>query len=260
MKIKNLIALPAIALAVLFTSCEKEPKASFTASKTEVDIEEVVTFTNTTVDAEAYKWNFGDGNTSTLVSPTHKYTTAGTYTVTLTAESKNGKKTDVATATIKVKATNGLTYNNTNYPLTKAYFFYYGAIGDNPNSFNFDIFLSDNGIDIVNETGQGNLVYFEAWSNSATDLTAGNYTFNISGDPNTYTIGMFGFNFNFGTGVGDIFEVTGGNFVISKTGNEHIINASLTLDNNKTLTVSFKGVFTFMDYTQKKSATKNFRK
>jgi len=247
MKIKNLFALPAIALAVLFTSCEKEPKASFSTSKTEVDIEEVVTFTNTTVNAETYNWNFGDGNTSTLVSPTHKYTTAGTYTVTLTAESKNGKKTDVTTATIKVKATNGLTYNNTNYPLTKAYFLNYGAIGGNPNSYNFHIILADNGINFDTFTGQGNYVYLLAWSSSSTELTAGNYTYNISKNPYTISKGEFGLNYSLTTGSGDIFMVTGGNFVISKTGNEHIINASLTLDNNKTLAVSFKGVFTFMD-------------
>ena len=31
-----------------------------------------------------YSWNFGDGNTSTLVSPTHTYTTVGIYSVALT--------------------------------------------------------------------------------------------------------------------------------------------------------------------------------
>lgn len=263
MKIKNLIALPAIALAVLFTSCEKEPKASFTASKTEVDIDEVVTFTNTTVDGETYSWNFGDGNTSTLVSPTHKYAAAGTYTVTLKAESKNGKKTDVATATIKVKeapANNGLTYNNTNYPLTKGYFEYYGPIGDNPNSFNFDILLLDNGIDYNTGAGEGNIVYIEAWSNSSAELAVGTYTMSSNYNPFTYSMGSFGFNINIFNETGEFFDITAGNFAISKSGNQHTINASFTLDNGKNLTVSFKGVFTNIDYSQKKSATKRFKK
>ncbi len=35
-------------------------------------------------DPLTYEWDFGDGNTSTEVSPTHTYDTAGTYTATLT--------------------------------------------------------------------------------------------------------------------------------------------------------------------------------
>jgi PKD repeat protein len=32
-----------------------------------------------------YSWNFGDGNTSSIASPSHTYTTSGTYTITLIA-------------------------------------------------------------------------------------------------------------------------------------------------------------------------------
>ena len=35
-------------------------------------------------------WNFGDGNTSTSLSPIHTYTTAGTYNVSVTTTSPNG--------------------------------------------------------------------------------------------------------------------------------------------------------------------------
>lgn len=37
-----------------------------------------------------YSWNFGDGNFSTQMSPTHSYTATGTYTVSLTVTSASG--------------------------------------------------------------------------------------------------------------------------------------------------------------------------
>lgn len=41
-------------------------------------------FTNTSQNANTYNWDFGDGNTSTAISPNHTYAAAGQYTVTLT--------------------------------------------------------------------------------------------------------------------------------------------------------------------------------
>lgn len=38
----------------------------------------------------SWTWDFGDGNNSTLQNPTHSYTGAGTYTVTLTVTSQGG--------------------------------------------------------------------------------------------------------------------------------------------------------------------------
>lgn len=43
-----------------------------------------VVFTNTSLNADNYLWNFGDGTTSALHSPTHSYAANGTYTVSLT--------------------------------------------------------------------------------------------------------------------------------------------------------------------------------
>lgn len=55
------------------------------ASATVSSVDTVATFTNTSVGATTYAWDFGDGNTSTSTSPVHEYSAAGTYTVTLTA-------------------------------------------------------------------------------------------------------------------------------------------------------------------------------
>ncbi|MBR4734478.1 MAG: PKD domain-containing protein [Bacteroidales bacterium] len=49
-----------------------------------------VTFTNKSSNATAYKWNFGDDETSKEASPEHTYAAAGTYTVKLTAANADG--------------------------------------------------------------------------------------------------------------------------------------------------------------------------
>ncbi len=70
------------------------PVASFTSSSGG----NTVTFTNTSVNAASYLWNFGDGNTSTATSPSHAYGSSGTFTVSLTATNLCG--TSGATQTV----------------------------------------------------------------------------------------------------------------------------------------------------------------
>ena len=42
-----------------------------------------------------YLWNFGDGSTSTAVSPSHTYISQGTYYATLTTTDANGCKSNI---------------------------------------------------------------------------------------------------------------------------------------------------------------------
>ena len=52
-------------------------------------------------------WNFGDGTTSTEQNPTHRYTSPGTYTVTLTATNAVSTDTETKAAYITVTSTGG---------------------------------------------------------------------------------------------------------------------------------------------------------
>lgn len=87
MNYKNLCL---ILIALFLASCAKEPVASFTASTTNPDVNEEVSFTNTSTEATSYQWEFGDGATSTSENPTHTYTTEGSFTVELTAKNDAG--------------------------------------------------------------------------------------------------------------------------------------------------------------------------
>jgi hypothetical protein len=49
----------------------------------QVCVDDEITFSNTTVGASNYLWNFGDGSTSTEAEPMHQYSTGGTYTIEL---------------------------------------------------------------------------------------------------------------------------------------------------------------------------------
>jgi len=73
------------------------PKASFT----DVISGLMVTFTDTTSgNPTSWAWNFGDSTTSTAQNPSHSYTAAGTYTVTLTVSNPGGSSSASMAVTV----------------------------------------------------------------------------------------------------------------------------------------------------------------
>jgi len=80
------------------------PTPNFGASPTVGNAPLSVAFTDSSTCATAWAWDFGDGSTSTLQSPSHVYTQPGTYTVTLTVEGPGGQNSLVRTDLITVNA------------------------------------------------------------------------------------------------------------------------------------------------------------
>lgn len=82
------------------------PNAYFTYAPTNPTVGEDVRFTVVFPDPEAkftsWLWDFGDGSTSDLKNPVHKYAKAGTYTVNLTVTDYNGVTT-ITSQTIAIK-------------------------------------------------------------------------------------------------------------------------------------------------------------
>lgn len=96
-----------LALVALFASCKKnnnnipDPTASFTFSHNKADEFRLLT-TDTTMlissveNVSSVSWDLGDGRTSNSSQFVLSYPKSGTYTVTLTAKSENGKQITVS--------------------------------------------------------------------------------------------------------------------------------------------------------------------
>jgi chitodextrinase len=92
------------------------PVASFTSSPPSPPTGVAVTFTDTSTGGPTtWSWNFGDGTTSTLQNPSHTWSTAGTYTVSLIDSNANGSSNQ---ATAQVVVTNDTTAPTTPGSLT----------------------------------------------------------------------------------------------------------------------------------------------
>lgn len=66
------------------------PVAGFTKSHTTAEVGTEISFTNTSVHATSYSWDFGDGGTSTATNPKHTYATAGEFEITLEVTGPGG--------------------------------------------------------------------------------------------------------------------------------------------------------------------------
>jgi len=63
-------------------------KADFTYAASSSN-SQIISFTNTSTNANTFLWDFGDSTSSTDMSPTHTYTSGGNYIVKLTATGTN---------------------------------------------------------------------------------------------------------------------------------------------------------------------------
>ena len=125
-----------------------------------------VQFTNASINADSYSWDYVDGITSTEKDPIHQYTTGGTFNVKLTATNSNGVTTKIKIVTITPTPTSAKIsqLNITAYPILNST----GSGWDNPNT-------PDNYFQLADSIG--NIIY----------NGAGSIAFNIDGSFLPYT-------------------------------------------------------------------------
>jgi PKD repeat protein len=106
MKAKIYLYITFLLSLILVSSCDDsettapQPAGTFTASKTTANIGEDIQFTNTSVNATAFVWSFGDGSTSKSISPKKAYTSAGTFEVSLLSTGVGGSVISSTSITI----------------------------------------------------------------------------------------------------------------------------------------------------------------
>ena len=84
------------------------PVADFSASTTSGDAPLTVNFTDASLNSPtSWSWNFGDEGSASVQNPSHTYSTAGTYTVSLMAANGDGSDTETKTDLITVTDNSG---------------------------------------------------------------------------------------------------------------------------------------------------------
>jgi len=157
--------------------------APFAAFSFKDNFNRVIAFTNNSIGATTYKWNFGNGKTSTVANPTHTYALSGTYQVTLVTGNTCGLdsvKQSVIVSTSGIK--------NVDMGIEM-------LVIPNPNSGNFQLKFAqalNEKSELILYNSVGQMVYISELSigekelNLVTDLPNGIYTLVVKG--NTYNM------------------------------------------------------------------------
>lgn len=91
-------------VSFLVASCNR-PVSRFVTSQERMQAPATVSFVNQSEKAESFLWDFGDGQSSDDLNPSHRYTQSGTYTVVLNAIT--GKKTRKSEQMISINPPQG---------------------------------------------------------------------------------------------------------------------------------------------------------
>lgn len=145
MNISKLMLQVLFIIAIAFAGCGKDspteppipdPVASFTYAGQAVS-PAVITFQNTSQNANSYRWEFGDGDTSTVTNPIKTYTIGGTYTVRLTATNTSTGKSNSASQQINITAGPVASFNYGGQTVTPATITFQNT-SQNANSYLWD--------------------------------------------------------------------------------------------------------------------------
>jgi PKD repeat protein len=214
---------------------------------TDLQIETEISFTNCSENATSYTWDFGDGNTSIEVNPTHIYEAEGEFIVTLIAT--NETTTNSYTQSIIIEPAGSgyfLSVNNKEYEIVNTALTQWERSENvDRGSFhlifsNFDASEEENIEDDPTITGKW-ICDFYIMSNTMADLENGEYTFELYDEywddftfrhASIYMIHDFEYSSD---------NTSTGTITVSKEGTDYIITINVTLANGIVLSGNYQG-------------------
>lgn len=114
-------------------------------------------------------------------------------------------------------------YTVNDYPLQQGFIHNYG-MPEGATGYNFDVTIHSSGVSYNRDRhefqGTGNLVFFQMYSSSATELAKGTYQFSTvetPGAPSTFNVANFGMNVNFSEETGTLINAVSGVVKVSGT-------------------------------------------
>jgi gliding motility-associated-like protein len=164
---------------------ENSPNAAFTSSILQFSGgPQNVSFTNNSTGADSYFWDFGNGNTSTIISPTNSYyNTTGNTLVTLYALTNNGC-IDSASVVITYIEDAIFYVPNTFTPDQDEFNQTWGPVftqGFDP--YNFDLFVFNRWGEVIWESHDATKKWDGTYGPKGLDCPDGVYTWKISFKP-----------------------------------------------------------------------------
>ena len=150
------------------------------------------------------------------------------------------------------KVANEFTVDGNDHALASGYadFSIIQTVGDKTYNF-WNVALVSSGITYESGStefiGAGDAVRFDVYSTGEGILPEGTYT--VGGEDNGIEDAMVFVNVDLETGGGTIYnnEITDGEVIVTKSGDNHVIKFTLTLNDDSKITGSFKGKLTEVD-------------
>ncbi len=138
---------------------------------------------------------------------------------------------------------------------------YFGKLEPNDEAYNFDLMLFSSGLEYVDSTeeisGKGSGIYFEMFSESATELVPGTYnldTTSINMKPFTFDFSGLSYNYDSATEDSEIeLELKSGSVKIEKSGDEYEITIEAMGESGEKITGYYKGTLKYNDFSKKKT-------
>ena len=154
------------------------------------------------------------------------------------------------------------TYENVKYELDHGFLLYEEQVDSNSHLFTLSLLSQGIIFDTINEgMGIGDLVTFEVFSSSTTELNSGTYMSAGTSAPGTFEFGAFVINANFSNETFDkIGYIDSGYIDIDKSGDKYKITFDCFDRHDKSVKGYYEGSLEYFNYGNYKSQALNERK